>query len=170
MTRFGFVMTTYFSTLAVGVASFCHPSPRLIWNASPSVPVGLYAVRPAAPLFDGELVVAEPPKRLAAFFARRGYLPVGVPLLKHVATVPGDVVCRDGRWITVDGKVAAEALDRDRKGRMLPHWTGCRTLKPGEVFLLNPDAPDSLDGRYFGPLPATSIIGRATPIWTRSGR
>jgi type IV secretory pathway protease TraF len=24
----------------------------------------------------------------------------------------------------------------------------------------------SLDGRYFGVLPTTSIIGRATPLWT----
>jgi conjugative transfer signal peptidase TraF len=170
MTRFGCVMTTYFSTLAVGVASFCHPSSRLIWNASPSVPVGLYAVRQAGPLSDGELVVAAPPKGLASFLARRGYLPIGVPLLKHVAALPGQIVCRDGRRITVDRAVAAEALDRDRKGRILPRWTGCRTLKPGEVFLLNPGVNDSLDGRYFGPLSATSIVGRATPIWAPSGR
>jgi type IV secretory pathway protease TraF len=25
---------------------------------------------------------------------------------------------------------------------------------------------DSLDGRYFGSLPATSILGRAVPHWT----
>ena len=26
--------------------------------------------------------------------------------------------------------------------------------------------PDSLDGRYFGPIPASSVIGRALPLWT----
>ena len=55
----------------------------------------------------------------------------------------------------------------DRKGRELPRWTGCRTLRGGEIFLLNP-APDSLDSRYFGPLPASRLIGRARPILTRS--
>jgi type IV secretory pathway protease TraF len=25
---------------------------------------------------------------------------------------------------------------------------------------------NSLDGRYFGPLPAASIVGRAIPLWT----
>ncbi len=25
---------------------------------------------------------------------------------------------------------------------------------------------DSLDGRYFGPIPTSSIIGRAMPVWT----
>jgi hypothetical protein len=31
---------------------------------------------------------------------------------------------------------------------------------------MNWDAPDSLDGRYFGPLPASSIVARALPLWT----
>ena len=31
---------------------------------------------------------------------------------------------------------------------------------------MNWDNPDSYDGRYFGPLPAASIIGRAIPVWT----
>ena len=35
----------------------------------------------------------------------------------------------------------------------------------GEVFLMNPQSANSLDGRYFGPLPAASIVGRAIPLW-----
>ena len=31
---------------------------------------------------------------------------------------------------------------------------------------MNRQVRDSLDGRYFGPLPATAIIGRAIPLWT----
>jgi hypothetical protein len=31
---------------------------------------------------------------------------------------------------------------------------------------MNPDAPDSFDGRYFGVLKTHDVIGRATPIWT----
>ena len=31
---------------------------------------------------------------------------------------------------------------------------------------MNIDIPDSLDGRYFGPLPATTVIGRAVPLYT----
>jgi type IV secretory pathway protease TraF len=31
---------------------------------------------------------------------------------------------------------------------------------------MNWQSKDSLDGRYFGPIPASSIIGRALPIWT----
>ena len=31
---------------------------------------------------------------------------------------------------------------------------------------MNWQSADSLDGRYFGPLPVKSIIGRAVPLWT----
>jgi len=44
-------------------------------------------------------------------------LPIGVPMLKRVAALPGQTVCRDGRMITVDGTDLAETLDRDRRGR-----------------------------------------------------
>jgi type IV secretory pathway protease TraF len=30
-----------------------------------------------------------------------------------------------------------------------------------EVFLMNPDEPASLDGRYFGPIPSAAIVGQA---------
>jgi hypothetical protein len=39
-------------------------------------------------------------------------------------------------------------------------------LRDDELFLLN-DATDSFDGRYFGPILATGLRGRATPILTR---
>ena len=57
-------------------------------------------------------------------------------------------------------------LARDRDGRVLPAWHGCRRIADGEVFLMNWAAPDSMDGRYFGPLATNTIIGRAVPLWT----
>ena len=54
----------------------------------------------------------------------------------------------------------------DRLGRPLPVWNGCRIIADGEFFLMNWQVPDSLDGRYFGPLPATTVIGRAIPLYT----
>lgn len=142
--------------------------PVLVWNASASVPIGLYAVHPARTLRLGQLVVAMPPAPLAAFLARRDYLPERVPLLKHVAALPGERICRTGVTVTIDGVSAGVALLHDSRGRALPVWSGCRIIAQGEVFLLNPSVPDSLDGRYFGTLPIASIRGVATPIWTRT--
>ncbi len=166
MTRFGAVMVTYFATMTIGVSAFVHPAPKLIWNASASVPIGLYRVRPVGDLHVTELVVVRPPPPLANFLAERGYLPKSVPLLKHILALPGQTVCRTGRIITVDAAAMGEALDNDRRGRPLPVWQGCRVIAPDQVFLMNRQSEDSLDGRYFGPLPATTIVGEAAPLWT----
>ena len=167
MTRFGYVMTTYFASLGIGASALFHPLPRLIWNASASVPIGLYAVHPAGALHVTELVVVQPPEALASFLDERRYLPRGVPMLKRVLALPGQTVCRTDRAIAVDGIAMGDALNRDRSGRPLPVWQGCRRIPAGEVFLMNWRSGDSLDGRYFGLLPVTTIVGRADPLWTR---
>src|SRR5882757_4557828 len=80
---------------------------------------------PPGALRIGELVLVRPPEALAAFLGKRGYLAMGVPLLKHVLALPGQTVCRTGLTITVDGMAMGDALDRDRAGRILPSWWGC---------------------------------------------
>lgn len=149
-----------------GAIAALAPQPRLIWNASASMPLGLYRVDVGRVPVSGELVLAEPPGDAAALLDARGYLPRGVPLLKRVAATEGSLVCRSGAFVTIDGIGAARARAHDRIGRTLPHWLGCRRLKRGEIFLLG-NAPDSFDGRYFGPLPAAAVIGTAHPLLTR---
>ena len=165
MTRFGAVMTTYFAVMATGFSALFHPSPRLIWNASASVPVGLYRVRPAETLHVGELVIAMPPEPLASYLADHGYLPEGVPLLKHILALAGHTVCRTGDTITIDGATVGRALASDWRGRKLPIWQGCQALSAGTVFLMNEQSAHSLDGRYFGPVATSAIVGRAVPLW-----
>jgi conjugative transfer signal peptidase TraF len=167
MTRFGWVISTSVATLGAGLSALFHPLPRLIWNASASVPIGLYAIHPAGALRVTELVVVKVPEPLASLFAERLYLPKGVPLLKRVLALPGQTVCRSERTITVDGIAMGDALDHDSRGRPLPAWQGCQRVRDGDVFLMNWQSEDSLDGRYFGLLPATVIVGRADPLWTR---
>jgi conjugative transfer signal peptidase TraF len=142
------------------------PAPSLVWNASESVPVGLYCVRPAGKLIVTDLVVALPPEPLATFLADGGYLPRGVPLIKRVLALPGQTLCRKGPAIIVDGIEMGMAREHDSRGRPLPVWQDCRVVANGEVFLMNWDEPSSLDGRYFGMLAVSSIIGRAEPLWT----
>ena len=142
------------------------PMPRFVWNASESVPIGLYSVEPVGQLAVTNLVVAVPPQPLAAFLAERDYLPLGVPLIKRILALPGQSVCRNERTITVDGIEMGTALAHDRRGRALPVWQGCRAISQGEIFLMNWDEPASLDGRYFGPIALSAIIGRANPLWT----
>lgn len=154
----------------VAITPISSTTPLLLWNASASAPIGLYRVHRPSRLTDGDLVVVRPPDTLARFLANRDYLPLGVPLLKHVAARQGQTVCRDGATVSIDGgATAALAQAVDRRGRPLPIWTGCRRLAE-EIFLLNRATPNSLDGRYFGPLPVAAIIGRAEPLWLRTKR
>lgn len=166
MSRFGYIMATYLATLAAGGPAFFQPAPRLIWNATASTPTGLYVLRPVGQLRTLELVAVRPPKPIASYLADGGFLPKGVLLLKHVMALPGQTVCRAGDAVAVDHVDLGAAQTRDHLGRPLPRWSGCRTLQAGEVFLMNPSVPDSLDGRYFGPLSASSIVARAVPLWT----
>ncbi len=166
MTRFGYLMVTYFVTMGVAIAAFIPTPTKLIWNATASAPIGFYTVEPADRIEVPELVAVMPPEPLAAFMAERGYIARGVPLLKRVVGLPGQQVCRLRSTIAVDGIEMGEALERDSLGRDLPVWQGCRVIGDGQLFLMNWEVRDSLDGRYFGPIPAASVIGRAVPLWT----
>lgn len=166
MTRLSYAIVTTMAVSLLGVASIASFAPRLIWNASASTPVGFYTIGEPGPVAVTDLVAVDAPEPLATFLSDGGYLPRGVPLLKRVAALPGQRVCRTGLAITVDGVPMGDALDRDRRGRALPIWQGCRLVANGELFLMNWQVRDSLDGRYFGPLPATAVIGRATPLYT----
>jgi type IV secretory pathway protease TraF len=166
MTRLGYVTATLSSVLLIGGQSLAPVTPWLVWNATASTPTGLYALQPTGGLRAMQLVAVRPPEHVASFLADGGFLPENALLLKHVLALPGQTVCRAGAVVMVDDVDVGEARDRDRLGRALPSWTGCRTLRLDEVFLMNPTVQDSLDGRYFGPFPVTSIVARAVPIWT----
>lgn len=160
-----FVWATALSVSLIVFPAVAAWSPRLLWNASASVPIGLYRLHPADHVAIGDLVVVQPPAALLDFVEARDYLPRGVPLLKHVMALEGALVCRSGDRITINHRHLGRAHAQDRNGRDLPIWQGCHRLGAGEVFLMNPDAPDSLDGRYFGTLPRSAIIARLTPLW-----
>lgn len=171
MTRPGWAIATATAASLFGIAfaaiAVFDPLPRFVWNASASAPIGLYRIEPLPDPPNGALVAVTPPPALASWLAARGYLGERVPLLKHIAAKPGQLVCRSGAVVSVDGRPVVVARMLDGRGRPLPVWQGCRALRVGELLMLNPDHADSMDGRYFGPLPASTVLGRAVPILTR---
>ncbi|MBA8906039.1 S26 family signal peptidase [Aminobacter ciceronei] len=166
MSRLSTVLTTALAATGVGYPALTPMPIRLIWNTSASAPIGLYSVDFNGPLEVTDLVAVDPTEPLATFLAERGYLPKGVPLVKRVRAVSGQTVCRSNVLITVDGIEAGTALEHDRAGRTLPTWSGCLRIPADEIFLMNWEVRDSLDGRYFGPISIDRIIGRAIPLWT----
>jgi conjugative transfer signal peptidase TraF len=168
MSRFGYVMVTYFLTLVVVIASFFHHTPRLMWNGSASAPIGLYWLQAPDMIKVGDLVADRAPTQLARYMSARRYLPLNIPLLKYVGAIAGQTVCRHGLAVAVDGHTIATALATDHAKRPLSVWLGCHVLKAGEIFLLNPNSAESFDGRYFGVTTLTSVTARAKPLWTKS--
>lgn len=156
---------------ALAIASLLLPERRLlIWNVTPSLPTGLYWLGDREQLGVGDYVAITPPPDMRQWLSERGYLPTGMPLLKRIAAAEGQQICRFRHGIMIDRRLVALARARDRLGRTLPVWAGCRTLGRHEFFALNPARADSLDGRYFGLLPSTAILGKAVPVWTPTSR
>lgn len=171
MKRSAYLAATRYAAGFFGVAfvaiAIAKPRPALMWNASASTAIGLYRIDYTKAPGLGDLVVVAPPEPIARLLAARHYLPRGVPLMKHVAALPGQTVCRNGAIVSIDDRPAARARSHDREARPLPSWQGCRTIRAGDLFLLN-RAETSLDGRYFGPIRVAGPIGRAHPLLTRA--
>ncbi|MGY8822070.1 MAG: S26 family signal peptidase [Pseudomonadales bacterium] len=167
--RLVFATLTACGLAALAWASFGRPDARIVYNASDSVPAGWYRVDPAArqqgawPV--GSIVVINLPDAVATIAAQRGYLPQDIPLLKRVAAVAPRQVCVTDRNVRIEGVPVAAALAHDRLGRPLKPWSGCRRLRRGELFLLSTTNPASFDSRYFGPVDASVVLGRARPLW-----
>ena len=155
-----------FATIGLAVPELAKPLPLIVYNPSASAPLGFYRVHPDEPISKGDLVLAHLPEAAARLAANRGYLPLSVPVVKRVAALAGDLVCADSGIVVLNDRVAADTLLIDREGRPLPAWHGCRVLTPDEVFLLTEDVPASFDGRYFGPISSSSVIGKLVPLWT----
>ncbi|MFM0718912.1 S26 family signal peptidase [Paraburkholderia strydomiana] len=166
------------SLAALAWASFASPLPRLVYNPSDSVAVGWYRVDPLArhagsppsALRPGRIVLVPLPADAAALAARRGYLPLRIPLLKPVAAVAPQRVCIRKGIVRIDGVPMAAVLHTDGMGRSLHAWPDCRRLYPGELFLLSTTNPASFDSRYFGPVRASDVIGMAHPVWLETRR
>jgi type IV secretory pathway protease TraF len=84
-------------------------------------------------------------------------MPASVPLLKRIAAVGGDQVCRTSDALQWANR-SALALPRDRRGWALPSWSGCRRLAGDELLVMG-DTPTSFDSRYFGPVRRSSLAG-----------
>ena len=152
--------------LAIAVSALVKPDIRLVYNPTQSAPRGWYVVHPEAQLEVGDYVIAQLPREIGAFAAKRDYLPRHVPVLKRIAATAGQRVCvRDGA-VLIDGAAVATTLTRDGKRRSLSAWSHCRRLETGELFLLNVSTPSSFDSRYFGPIDVSFVRGRANLLWT----
>jgi len=135
---------------------------RLLYNHTPSVPVGFY-IRTDAPLERGAFVTVRAADVAPAAAAARDFIGPRKRFIKRVAALAGDHVCAQGSALTINGGPRHERRAHDSAGAPLPSWEGCRVLGPDEVLLLG-DTVDSFDGRYWGPVVVRTIEGVWRPL------
>ncbi|MNR30444.1 Peptidase S26 [compost metagenome] len=79
--------------------------------------------------------------------------------------VPGDLVVVDAEKTTVNGKVVGHGLMFAEKLGFTPQQLSRSGHVPaGKIWLMG-RTDNSFDSRYWNSISASSIIGRAYPIW-----
>ena len=162
MRRFAIVLPLVLLT-GFTVLEITNPAPVFIWNHTASIDRGLYLYAGNDVELGVTVAVSAPPEHMH-WLNERGLLPENVLLMKQVVAVSGDQICRISNEIFVRGDRVAAAHPIDSNGNPLPHWRGCQLLQEGEFFILGTH-PDSLDGRYFGPVHLDLVIGTYRLIW-----
>ncbi len=135
----------------------------LCWNAglrvnlTPSLPQGVYIVRPGTP-GKGDFVTFCLEGEFADLARERGYLVAGScpsglrPLLKRIAGLPGDAIPGD-----------LFIRSADSRGRPMPSALPEGVIPSGMALLLA-DHPGSFDSRYFGLVPLDALQ-RVEPVF-----
>ncbi len=143
--------------------------PRYVLNLTPSIPTGIYKLDPDSKgqsFAVGDIVYFPVPKAHQSILYGRQYLALNAHLIKPVAAIERDHVCRDEGLVTVNHLAPAPVFRFDQFERPLPQITLCRALTENELFILSSYSDQSYDSRYFGPIDARDVIAKARLIVT----
>jgi conjugative transfer signal peptidase TraF len=178
------VPTAPVAALLVASAGF-----GITYNSTPSIPVGLYRIRPLeGEPARGDIVGVCLEGEITRLALERGYVhprglehliyrtwcDAGVAVIgKPVAGVPGDTVEIGGDGVRVNGQLlpCGAAPSHDRHGRSIPRVPSGRfVLGAEEYWLQSALMAHSLDSRVIGVVTLGQIRDRRTPLPTTSAR
>jgi len=142
----------------------------------------VFALPTPLPRLD-EISDQEERRRIMAEFQEKVHIPPGSlrrvkgdVLIKRVVGLPGETIQVNGKEILIDGTKLDQTYFGSQ-GEVDPeiqfnfaHLAPLK-LKEDEVFVLGDNIENSEDGRYWGPLKRTSIIGRYVGVlWNDGGK
>lgn len=140
-------------------------------NVSPSNLIGLWRIEPMhrRPMLGDRIFICPPPIPVFIRAHERGYLSSGLcpggfsPLIKTVVALPGQHI-RISNEVIIDGVRLERSVLRAQDGQnrdMMPARDG---IVPNGQLFLHSSFAGSFDSRYFGPIPATGLLGHAKPL------
>jgi signal peptidase I len=88
-------------------------------------------------------------------------------LVKRVIALPGQTLYSAGNSIYVDGRRLREPYlpPHDPLGPQIPSFH----VPPGEFYVLGDNRSDSCDSRYWGPVKASTIVGKVVLLFWHDG-
>ncbi len=146
---------------AACAASFTRIKDVLLYNPSPSVPVGFYW-RTDDPPELGDYVTVRAADVASRYAALRDFRDADDRFIKRVAARGGTRVCASATLVHIGADITLTRRLADSANRPLPSWSGCRVLAADEIFLVG-DTGDSFDSRYWGPVRIKDVEG----VWRR---
>ncbi len=155
--------------------------PTVITIVGSSLPDGIAWFEPGVDVARGQIAQECLPPALAAYALEHRIVPKwnnspcpgqAMMLGKIVAAVAGDEVAVSASGVSVNGRLwpmsTIKKVDAHGYRIDLRLPDGAFRVPRGGVLLLGL-SPDSWDGRYWGPVPLSSIRGRIIPIVTNAG-
>ena len=132
-----------FVIVAMFVSKFCYI------NTTASLPRGIY-LKTSQPIGNDSFIVFHPTAAQQPLVSK--YVK-NTPLMKRVAALPGQTY------------QLPPASDTDSKGQAITPFSPKTGIVPSAQFIVIGDTKYSLDSRYLGFIPQSSIIDTITPLF-----
>lgn len=154
---------------SAGVLSIALIRCFLVVNTTASLPPGIYHRTFEEPKRGSIVLVSPPARQIFKAALAKGILSPGnteagtCPLIKIMAAADGDEIeiQENGMWVNDAPLSNSQRQNWEISGMVaLP----IKKKLEGEVLLYTPH-PQSFDSRYFGPIPADSILATLKPIF-----
>jgi len=168
-TRVFYVLLVFFSVSPVALLFLLLLGEKVIYNNTPSYPMGLYLVEKKASYDKGDLVLVCMGDNKDFLSKNKGYIKKSIiyckngfaPLIKKIVAMDGDKVEVTQREVLINGqKQKNSSLIEEVK----PCY-GVHTLKQGEMWIMSDYHPASFDSRYFGTVATKNILGGVRYFW-----
>lgn len=148
----------------------------IVVNNTNSVQRGWWVRTVGTPTY-GDVILFDVPENVQAWIMHKEedgrytypkavhWLRTGGRILKPVAGIEGDTLCRDQENnVFINDVRLGTSILQDKNGLKLPFWDGCFKIEHGEYAVIS-HTPESLDSMILGVVKRKDVVGRYVLLW-----